>query len=509
LSFLFISNTLFSQIADNIIIAQPNEIVKCAGTNDEYLEIMVNIDLNQYDYYVQWYKENQKFGEPYKNISRLNLPQLIHSLSAKYYAEVWVVDKNSDPMTNILKTEKSNDVLVYVLTKTEIIRNPKTVEKVKIGEKVEFSFDAHIKGIIGSKNNQEVIIEWFKGNKKLEDDKRIIGTKSSLLSISKVQQSDFGLDYRVVVTGECGTDTSNYFGILEDVKIVKVNDHTSHNCKGEIFDLMMGFEINTQEKINYQWILDGKRIKDGQDTSGSNTYNLSIRLFNDSEILLELSIDKYSYKETFKYSRFLDFAKDSTWPQNTIRGFYFNTGPIVYKQPESTKVKVDDYIYLRFFVDKINKTSYTWYKDGEVYDRSIRDVIDIDYAKKDDAGTYYCIATNECGSVTSDTVTVEVEESAFITSVEQEYENSGIAVYPNPIESNSKLILNVEEIGNVNIEIITTTGQVIGNLKLQANQVGKNVIDLNFENLNLSNGVYLLNIQTQNKNYTKVVNYIK
>jgi uncharacterized protein YoaH (UPF0181 family) len=67
----------------------------------------------------------------------------------------------------------------------------------------------------------------------------------------------------------------------------------------------------------------------------------------------------------------------------------------------------------------------------------------------------------------------------------------------------------VEKIGDLNIETISTTGQVIGNLKLQANQVGKNVFDLNFDNFNLSSGVYLINIQSQNKNYSKIVNYIK
>ena len=47
-----------SQLPEDIIINQPQPIVKCYDTQDEYLDLLVNVNSNLYDYCVQWYKEN-------------------------------------------------------------------------------------------------------------------------------------------------------------------------------------------------------------------------------------------------------------------------------------------------------------------------------------------------------------------------------------------------------------------------------------------------------------------
>jgi len=500
----------YSQLPEILFVTQPDEIVKCFDTPNEHLDFLINLNLTQYDYYVQWYKENNKFGNLLKNETRLLFPNLNYSHSAKYKAEIIVVNKGDDQLTNILKQQFSEDVLVYVITKTEIIKQPKTVEKINIDDKVEFSFEAHIKGLTGTKNNNEVIIEWFKGSKKLTDDKRIIGTKSSNLSISKVKSSDFGLDYRVVVTGECGTDTSDYFGIMQMPFFDWTGIGIQDRCAGDEFKLYIIKTISDGSPIVNQWYKNGKVLVDGPGVRGSNTGFLYIILYKNDTIQHEIISLKYGISEKQLLPNALHLAYlDSNTKTPHKFGFYVNEGPIVYKQPQSIKIKENESGEFRFHTDVLYGTKYQWYKNGSPWGVDYIGKGNIYSAKKEDSGEYYCVATNNCFSVTSDTITVEVEESAYITNIEDELNATGCAIYPNPIVDNSSLIIDIKDLGEIKIEVYSITGEKIVVFYKQTNIIGKSVFELDLGKYNLQTNTYLINIITPNKTYNKLINYIK
>lgn len=478
-----------SQLPEDIIISQPQSIVKCYDTQDEYLDLLVNVNTNLYDYYVQWYKENNKIGNLQKNETRLIFPSLNYSHSAKYIAEVIVVDKGSDPILNPLKSQFTNEVLVYVLAQTEIIRHPKTVELVKTGDKVEFSFEAHTKGIIGSKNDSEVKIEWFKGNRKLVEDDRITGTKSSVLTIKKIQQSDFGLDYRVVVTAECGTDTSDYFGIVEVPRIIDYGwGFFEKKCYTS--DRKMRFMIMTMitdgSELERQWYFNDIPLVDGNDVTGSKTDTLYFNVKTNGNLKYVVKSLKHGIQETFDtYNAKLNNRIDTNSNVNYIMMYwYVDEGPIIFRQPQSVKVKDGEYFELSTVADNLYGTYYEWYKDGNKVSTSSSKIFYKNNAKKEDEGKYYCLAINSCTSTSTDTVTVEVEESAIYMSLE---ETNSISIFPNP--SSDKILVDLQGYELVDLVIYDVLGNEIMSIR---NYTNKSEINIS----NLSIGTYTIQIQT-------------
>jgi len=73
--------------------------------------------------------------------------------------------------------------------------------------------------------------------------------------------------------------------------------------------------------------------------------------------------------------------------------------------------------------------------------------------------------------------------------------------FPNPFNPVTKIYYNLPIPGNVNIEIYSSTGQMIKELVSEFKYEGNYVTD--FDGSNLSSGVYFYKIQTNNFSQTK------
>lgn len=69
--------------------------------------------------------------------------------------------------------------------------------------------------------------------------------------------------------------------------------------------------------------------------------------------------------------------------------------------------------------------------------------------------------------------------------------------YPNPFNSETKIEFSIPKDGNVNLEIYNIIGKLVYSYNKKYNQ-GNNTIRINFDNLNLSTGLYLIKLNYKN-----------
>ena len=150
-------------------------------------------------------------------------------------------------------------------------------------------------------------------------------------------------------------------------------------------DYILYIRVRGSRTLTYQWYKDSTLIP----FASTDTLPLSNLQAIDSGIYYcQIGNHKYSYNS--------DIA--------TLNVKYF---PTILVQPTSFTVQKGTQISLDMIVDGDVPITYQWYKDGELTDASATNYY-INNAAISDAGYYYAIATNDVGSVSSDTVFLSV-----------------------------------------------------------------------------------------------------
>gem|GEM_PF-3509234 len=503
--FAFTSIILFFNfshiLAGNIIITQPIQIQQCEGTENQYFEIIPNVDLNFYDFYVQWYKENTKFVSTQKNNAKLLFPKLTYDLSGDYYAEVWTVTKNSNPNINLIDFEKSVKALLYVNSKTRITKQPKKDNYVVVGGNVSVSFEAHLVNNRFDSDTKNIInlieIQWLKGNNAITESKRISGTKSSLLNINNLAIADFGNDYRVVVKSLCGVDTSDYFSIKRLYISGKHDRFYEHQCQGNYFKFKIIPYISDSSELKLQWYYDDKPLVDGSNVSGAQTDSLTIQLFDNKPIYLIVESVKHKIKvRNDTYNLILDYDFSHPNWQLVLSHWYVKKGANILEQPGPKEIILEDgeILDLFFKIDDIYNTLYPnmfkWYKDGDSISYSTSTRFYLHNVKPSDAGKYYCESINKCGSSFTDTINVIVNTSAIHSGID-DTKLASPSIFPNP--SSDKISVDLGEVIGVGGVADLSIYDILGNeIMTIPNYYNKKEIDVSI----LSIGNYTIQIRT-------------
>jgi trimeric autotransporter adhesin len=175
------------------------------------------------------------------------------------------------------KAVRSEEVLLYVLTDPEITRQPETVV-VDEGGTADFEVQAHIQ--LTGFPIAKLHYQWYKGdlNNPLSDNDKVAGSDASILTIRHIETTDYGTDYFVVITGLCGSVTSNFVGILPqpDVAITgQPIDATDCEGTSSVFTVMAEI-VGGGQSLSYQWYKNGMELIDDAKISGSDTPVLMI-----------------------------------------------------------------------------------------------------------------------------------------------------------------------------------------------------------------------------------------
>ena len=366
------------------ITKQPKDVGVCVGgTFQLEVEATGTPPMGQTDLQYQWYKDGVPLPGATGRI--LTISPATYGHSGDYWCEV----------TGYCGPVASAVAKVFVNPPTEVsLEDPKN-HVVFPGETVVFR----------AKTNAQYLptatFQWYRGNTPLQDDGRITGSQSSLLTIRNVTQADVGNDYYVVVSAECGDATSERGSItilIPDIEITQQPQGTTV-CEGsDVTFTVQARSIAPNAILTYQW------YKDGNPIAGATAATLTLTNVT--------TADEGDY-----YVEITDIVNgvtvNSANAQLTVK-----TAPVIATQPQSQSVCPGEAVTLDVAVDDPNDPTlmYQWYKDGQPITGATSATLEVTTsATMSDAGDYWVEIANECGVTTSETVTVSLKKETVIT----------------------------------------------------------------------------------------------
>lgn len=462
------------------IVNPPNDVIGCVGSTGNYFSVYAEIDFGGILTY-QWYRNGQEIPEATDAV--YFLPPLTFDMAGVYKCKIMGNGEAEDIWTD--------DLLLYAVQPTKITRQPSEVY-VDLGGLASFEIDVHI-----ASDDQTLVkpkIQWYRGNTPLQDNDRIAGTQSSILTIRDIKPVDFGNDYRVVVTGLCGTDTSEFIVLKQNPKIVAQPLTDVQVCEGENAQFTVN-AISTVPGVTlkYQWRFNGNDLVDGAKYSGTQTESLTI---NNVELT---DAGQYDVVVTIE-----GFDTKIVGPANLA---VFQKPLIKVNLPNSIDVKVGESIVLKVEAEGTDLT-YSWYKD-DVEIGVASNEFTVDSAQSTDAGTYKVKVSNQCGEVWSNECVVNV---TFKTILGNEEENSQLELLPNkpnPFDTKTTIEFYLPEAKNIKLSITNTLGERVLVIAQGNFSAGINRVEFEPSQYNFTPGVYFYTLEVEGKRFTRQMVFLR
>ncbi|HEX2920698.1 MAG TPA: immunoglobulin domain-containing protein [Bacteroidales bacterium] len=281
-------------------------------------------------------------------------------------------------------TVESNSVTLTVDMATSIAVQPLN-QSVVLGTSAVFSVSAN--GVITG-------YQWTKNGSPLTDDLRITGSTSAILRIANIAVADAGF-YRCIVTGKCGTLSSNPGSLTVNVPVAIIDPPDVQDaCTGGSASFNV---VATGSIVSYQWMFNGGPLSDGTGIAGTNTPNLVISSVT--------TANKGNYAcvvtGTFNTANSASAELTVTEPADIVT------------QPVTQSLCVNDWLILEVAANGDN-LSYTWEKDGfplsadantSGINMSLLVITDVDVSR---AGSYRCRVSNACNTELSNAAVITI-----------------------------------------------------------------------------------------------------
>lgn len=455
---------------------QTEGFIDCIGATDNMLSVSSAIGYNAPMTY-QWEKDGVAI--PGATEPLLHFTNLRHQQAGVYRCLV-----NGPGKTEPIY---SREVAVYVTRPTDITRQPESLN-VYTGEVAAISFDAHVNGqnIESAIANDEVQVRWYKhvdeGTDILITDNNLVsGAKSNYLTFRNFTISNAG-SYYAVVTGLCGTVETERATLKEEsleINIVR-QPINRDECEGGEVILTVDATTGSSKGLNYQWYKDGAMLSDNlPKIEGTTSKNLIIY---DVE-----TADAGTYYAVVS-------IKDSDVELRSDNAvFTVKTAPSIILDLSDATIESGKQLVLEVIAEGAydgEMLNYTWYKDGRIVQDSDDQYYIVDVTTVDDAGDYYVVVTNGCGSTQS--ATVEVIITVGTTSVFEVSKNgySLTTATPNPVESNTIINFSVPTESFVKITLTDVNGT--NNYVIAEGNYTAGTFNVNFNAAqhNLASGTY-------------------
>lgn len=474
------------------ILVQPNPVVACEGTDNHQMGVLANIHV-EYDEEAateeepmyQWQKDG--IDIPGETEAVIYFDNADFDQSGKYRCRVW---SYSAPAVY------TEEVVFYVLTEPEITRNPMSKVGVE-GGSLLFEVQAHVRNIgvpLASLNYQ-----WYKTdmNNPLKDSKIISGSDQSIITFTNINSTHFADDYFCVVTGQCGTVRSDFFGILlpPDVEIV-TNPMSQEICEGSTTSFNVVAEIlGAGEKLEYVWMKDGVEIIDNARIMNSKTPTLLI--------------DKAEMADAGEYTVKVTVQPGGKSVTSTPVTLLVKDLPVITTQPMDQTVESGRELVLEVAATGYAPLDYQWFFEGTELPGETSATFSNPSATFTDEGAYYCVVSNECGDVTSETANIVVSFTN-ITSVDDESgDNSLVKNTPNPFSGSTEIEFFANGTGMAEVILRDTFGKEIAVIYNGTVSNGVQRFEFDAAKYGLSSGIYYYTLKLNNNITTKKMLYIQ
>ena len=313
----------------------------------------------------QWYKDGTSISGATNNI--LNLTSVDTSDDASYY----IIASNS------CNSVQSNTMLLTV-NEAPTITNQPTSGAVCSGSGTQLS--------VSATGTAPISYQWYKGGS------TITGATNNNYIIGSTTVSDAG-NYYAEITNTCGTLTSQTATLTVN-NPVSITAQSGSQSVCESTSPSLSITASGASPISYQWYKDGAAIS-------SATNNL-------------LSFTSVDTSDDASYYVIASNMCNSV--QSNTMALTVNESPAITLQPISTTVCSGSGTQLSVSASGTSPMNYQWYKAGNSLIGATNNNLIISSADTSDAATYYVEITNTCGTITSQTATLTVNNPVSITA---------------------------------------------------------------------------------------------
>jgi hypothetical protein len=229
--------------------------------------------------------------------------------------------------------------------------------------------------------------QWKKGTQDIP------GATASSYTITSVALADTGF-YACTVSGDCGSPTSNQAQLQVALPpAITTHPQSQTLCEGDTLTL----SVSTSRSIAniFQWRKDGVPLSDGGRIQGTRTATLRITNL--------LGSDAGAY--TVEITNAICQGSATSNPATVT----VNAKPTITTEPQSQTVPQGTSI--TFSVTASGPAlQYQWFRNGQPISGATSASYAIANVQSSDAGTYYVVVSNQCGTVQSRQVTLTVTD---------------------------------------------------------------------------------------------------
>lgn len=241
--------------------------------------------------------------------------------------------------------------------------------------------------------------QWYRGSVALADDGRITGSRTSELTIRNVRQGDIGEDYYCVVTGLCGSQTSQVGGLFVGEVTVVRGPQDVRVCVGQDAVLSVQVTSNIPGAVySYRWMKDGQELSDGGVYSGTGTNVLTIRGVGQSEG------GQYTVEVV---------ANPGGAVASASGRVEVDEAPVITVEPEDVAVCEGQVAQMRVGASG-GGLRYQWYVGGAALPGATEAQIEQTVVGAMDGLRVRCVVSNDCGEVSSREAVLTVKRQPVI-----------------------------------------------------------------------------------------------
>ncbi len=298
---------------------------------------------------------------------------------------------------------------------------------------------------------EQLIIRWYRNGTLLTDDARYSGTTTATLTIANVTPADAG-DYevRVHLAVDAGMSSSATATVgIATTPTITVPPVGGDYCEGEAVTLNVSAAATGT--INYQWFFNNVPIP------GANTNSFAIA--------------SMTQQRSGNYKVVVSTACGSVESREAAVAYKTPTS-ISQQPPPTVDVQAGQTLTISVVANGAGTLQYQWFKDGAALTGEVASTFTKAATVSGDAGKYWVTVTSECGLVTSDTTTVNIQP---VSSVNEDVV-AGVAtvtrVAPHPASNQSAFTVSLNADAFVTVQIVDAAGSVVATVAGQQLSAG-------------------------------------